>query len=330
MYKLIAIRAEEKKLTMSDVYANEKMIPFIEKLSEAMQAIQENKMNIFSRSGELPQLVKSIIHELLGYEFSTLNVITNTFPIMEVYGQLKVLYDDLMDCNKALDAWMLRDDIWKRIVDTSEIAIGVISLDGRIIYANEKTYKVLGFSKNEFVGQNILKFLDTDGRKRLFNQLHLQAANNDWSAYEVTWIGKDTTPVHTIVTPNPIQDKQDRNVGTYGMIVDITELSKAKGKIEVALEEKITLLEEKSKLLEEIQSLNLELKQSNNELKKALKAAEEAKEKAVGLSHDLDRMTYNTMREKTETTKAMQKKIDDLTQKLEDLETIASKLQNNA
>ena len=105
-------------------------------------------------------------------------------------------------------------------------AIGqaVIAADNnrKIIYWNQAAEKLYGWTKEEAVGQSIMKFFREDIFQNLQEPFHLLNDEKSWTG-EVVLKRRDGKALSVIITATPITDDSGKVIGILGVSTDITE-----------------------------------------------------------------------------------------------------------
>ncbi|MCE5274272.1 MAG: PAS domain S-box protein [Deltaproteobacteria bacterium] len=127
---------------------------------------------------------------------------------------------DISERIKAERALRDSEERFRLLVETMNEGLGIQNRRGIITYVNDKICKILDLPRDEIVGKPSRAFISEQDLE-LWMQ-NMRNANAPES-YEVTWRGKDGTPIYTIVSPRAMFDSQGRFIGGFGVITDITE-----------------------------------------------------------------------------------------------------------
>jgi len=126
--------------------------------------------------------------------------------------------DQLLTSQRSLEQ---SEQQFRRLVETMNEGLVVRDSQGCFSYANDRLCEILGYSRDELIGQTLEPFLNEDSRGILRNQLD-QRRQGIYQAYEMTWIRRDGTQVITSVSPRPIFDEHRQFQGSFAVITDIT------------------------------------------------------------------------------------------------------------
>jgi len=139
--------------------------------------------------------------------------------------QLVAANEQLQSTNKQLlvsqRALEQSEQQFRTLVETMNEGLVVRDKQGCFSYANDRLCEILGYSRDELLGQTLDPFLSEDSRKILHDQLD-RRRQGIYQAYEMTWIRRDGTQVITSVSPRPIFDEQQQFQGSFAVITDIT------------------------------------------------------------------------------------------------------------
>jgi PAS domain S-box-containing protein len=118
-------------------------------------------------------------------------------------------------------------------------------------YANDMLCQMLGRTRDEIVGKKVDQFLDDENKKILFSQLEKRKKGVS-ASYEIAWIKKDGSKIHTIMTPTPYFDSFGNFKGSFAVITDISQQKKEKNFLELRVKQRTLELENKTKGIEEV------------------------------------------------------------------------------
>ncbi|NOX34681.1 MAG: PAS domain S-box protein [Deltaproteobacteria bacterium] len=152
------------------------------------------------------------------------------------------------DREKALSTSEQR---YRTLVET--MGDGLSEIDENMIttYANEMLGQMWGRSNDEIIGKKVDQFLDDENKAILFKQLE-KRKKGESDPYEIVWIKKDGSELHTIMTPTPYFDSQGNFKGSFAVITDISKQKKEKNLLELRVRQRTRELENKTKSLEEV------------------------------------------------------------------------------
>ncbi len=129
------------------------------------------------------------------------------------------------------------EERYRRLIETAEEGVWVVSAEGRTSFANSKVAAMLGYTVEEMIDMPLLHFLEE--REHPAAQSYLDLRRQGVAGqHDFRFRRKDGSALWTIVSASPIYDEGGRYAGVLGMITDITERKQA----EEALRESETRL----------------------------------------------------------------------------------------
>lgn len=136
------------------------------------------------------------------------------------------------ELKRAQDSLRIRDEQYRRIVDTA--IEGILSLDTQacITFANRQMASLLGYDLKELMGKPLREFLAPDFRNAHAQQIKNREQGLD-AVYETCFVRKDGQRHWLLVSAKAICDDDGQYQGSFGMFTDIDE----RKKVEAALEE---------------------------------------------------------------------------------------------
>jgi len=162
------------------------------------------------------------------------------------------------------------EEKWRMLIRTSKEGFIELNNEAFILDVNPEMCKILGMSKSQIIGRNLLSTIDQVNADIFKKELELRREGKR-STYEITFIRPDNSQVHCLIKATPLFDGMNQ-IGSFAMVTDITERKLA--------EEEIRLLNEELEL--RVKQRTLELEKSLDTLKKAQKHLVES-EKMVSL-----------------------------------------------
>ncbi len=181
---------------------------------------------------------KSIVLLPLLYKREKLGVIS-------LQSEKKYAYDDndvkyLSTFSKALSIFIKNIQLYQnvknakqrmeKIVNTSLVGIAIVDLNGKITFANNALLNMLGYSKNELIGKRIFELTTTEGQKLFKNMLERRKIGvTDY--YEINLIKKNRKEIWTLINASPLKDENGKVVGSFAMVLDITNRRKMEERI---------------------------------------------------------------------------------------------------
>jgi PAS domain S-box-containing protein len=155
-------------------------------------------------------------------------------------------FRDVTDSKKAESELKQSEQRFRMLVETMRDGLAVQDENGLITYVNERACDLTGYSKDELIGRPAVDLVD-EPLQQTFHEEMSRRREGDSSSYEITWIKKDGSKMPAIVSSTPIFDSEEKFKGSFGIITDITQRSRA----EEALKESEKESKEQAKALEE-------------------------------------------------------------------------------
>ncbi len=140
---------------------------------------------------------------------------------------------------------------YRTLVETMGDGLSEIDENQVTTYANEMLCRMWGRPREEIIGMKVDQFLDDENKKILLDQLEKRRKGGR-GPYEIVWITKDGSRLHTIMTPTPYFDAEGNFKGSFAVITDISKQKKEKDLLEERVKERTMELENKTQSLEEV------------------------------------------------------------------------------
>ena len=111
---------------------------------------------------------------------------------------------------------------YRAIIETTQEGIWTLDADRKITYVNERLASMLGYSREELVGQSVDRFIDPSllEKSRHDSERTKQGIREQ---YDFIFRRKDESQLHAIVAASPLYDQRRNYSGALGMIADITD-----------------------------------------------------------------------------------------------------------
>lgn len=153
----------------------------------------------------------------------------------EVSGVYGVLQDITEQKLKDLE-YSEKEAQFQKLVAAMSDGFGIIDLAGICLYANESFAKMLGRSVDDMIGSPIADYMTKDSRNKFRQELSRRHLGGS-SAYELTWVRKDTSECVALVTANPLIDEFNQISGSFAVLTDITQRKKIETQLAKAKEQ---------------------------------------------------------------------------------------------
>jgi len=141
---------------------------------------------------------------------------------------------DITEHKEAEEAVRESEERYRTLVETMNQGLGIADEKEVWTYVNETFCMMLGYSFDELIGRPLHDWLDEANREILSEQV-IKRRRGDLEPYEIAWIRKDGSTVHTLVSPKPILSADGRFQGSFAVITDITKRKKTEESLRKAL-----------------------------------------------------------------------------------------------
>jgi len=115
---------------------------------------------------------------------------------------------------------------YRMLVERMNDGLIVLDEEHRITYVNRTMSEMLGISADQILGRSPADFLDEKNRAVFAAQLE-RRMRGETAPYEVEWLTNRGSQPVTIVTPQPIFNQVGSYCGSFAVLTDISERTKA-------------------------------------------------------------------------------------------------------
>jgi PAS domain S-box-containing protein len=138
---------------------------------------------------------------------------------------ISVFFQDITEKKKAEGALSESELKYRTIVETVQEGIWQIDENNNTTFVNNFMTKLLGYTKEEFIGASLFLFM-TEGTKQRALELVDERKRGIATQHEFTFIKKDGSPVYTLLQTVPLF-KEDKYAGALATVLDISERKNA-------------------------------------------------------------------------------------------------------
>lgn len=129
---------------------------------------------------------------------------------------------DITERVKAEEKVKKSEKKYRNLVENIEEGILSVDLDEKIIFSNHIAAGIFGLSEKEIIGKSIRDFTNEEEFKKITNQTIIRSSGES-SKYELIIERNDGTEAIVSVTSSPLYDDNNKHIGGYGILQDITE-----------------------------------------------------------------------------------------------------------
>ncbi len=122
------------------------------------------------------------------------------------------------------------EEKFRQIVETAQEGIWTIDAKGNTTYVNDKMGEMLGYTTAEMTGKHLFDFMDETG-KQISSKNIERRKKGIQEMHEFSFLKKDGSVLHTLLSTNPLIDRNGKYTGALAMVTDISDIKK----IQVAL-----------------------------------------------------------------------------------------------
>ncbi|HLO51618.1 MAG TPA: PAS domain S-box protein [Kamptonema sp.] len=117
----------------------------------------------------------------------------------------------------------VREERYRRLIDTAYEGIWTTDALGRTDYVNQRTAQMLGYTREEMLGRYIFEFVDETARVEVVgHSKRVEQGKSD--RVELRFRRRDDRDLWAIVSTSPIEGNSGEFKGAFAAIADVTEL----------------------------------------------------------------------------------------------------------
>lgn len=177
-----------------------------------------------------------------GDEFGRLAHFFNTFmEKLDVYN--RDLHNEIQSHQRSEEQLRKSEELYTKLVNTIPEVVVRTDLDGNILYVNDFTLELTGYSREELVGQSMLKFIAPDEHERAIHNMGMMLSKRQ-PLHEYQVIKKDTDILYFEIGGDILRNENGLPFGRVYVCRDITqrklgELEKEKLQIQLVQAQKM-------------------------------------------------------------------------------------------
>lgn len=145
--------------------------------------------------------------------------------------EILVMASDITERRKAEKALTESEELFRSIVESSHAGILIADDSYRFVYVNDELCRMLGYCREEVIGQDFRKFLDEESQQIVAERyIKRQRGEKVPPRYEFNVVHKNGEKRRVEIISTLIRDKSGQ-VRTLAQILDITERKKAEERL---------------------------------------------------------------------------------------------------
>ncbi|WBA44164.1 PAS domain S-box protein [Hymenobacter canadensis] len=156
-------------------------------------------------------------------------------------------FEDITDSYLAETNLRLREEKYRTIIDNMELGLVEMDLDQRVLYVNSTYCAIIGYSKEELIGQTLPpKLVPPESVSYLDQQLSMRRQGLS-NSYQIPLVTKSGETKWVFAGAAPLYDQEHRVAGTIAVGLDIT----AHKQMEQSLREAMQQAEQSARVKEQ-------------------------------------------------------------------------------
>jgi PAS domain S-box-containing protein len=136
---------------------------------------------------------------------------------------------------------------FRTLVETMKEGLAIMDAQGRLTYVNDRILELGGYTREELLGRSVLDLLEQSNRLIFQRELTGAGGEEAMRPHRLEWEGGNGRRIVSIISPSLIRDDQGRVCGSFAVVTDITDLTRAEEALKLREQE----LREKNANLEE-------------------------------------------------------------------------------
>jgi len=133
---------------------------------------------------------------------------------------------DINDRKRTERALRQSEKRYRMLIDTLNEGLGVQDESGVWVYVNDRLCEMLGYSREEMIGQPLSSFL-SEADQAMYKEQVTRGRGGEVGTYELPWLKKDGQTILTVVSPKPIFNERRQFKGSFAVVTDITRRKQA-------------------------------------------------------------------------------------------------------
>lgn len=163
------------------------------------------------------------------YQYGDYTFELHTVPVRDNEGKIKggmMIAIDVTQRKFAEIAARNSEQRYRLLIDSMQEGMMILSENGRITYVNDKLLEIVGYRRDDLVGQHLLRLSDSETRKLLLNEYRILQDGKS-HVFEQPFLRKDGEKRYAIVASTPFMDDRGFFRGAFAVVTDITDRKSA-------------------------------------------------------------------------------------------------------
>ncbi len=132
----------------------------------------------------------------------------------------------MIGCKKSERLLKESEEFNRKLIEQSLDGIWMIDSDGKIVFANERLHKMLGYENEDMLGRSFLEFIVEDERT-MAGELLFGSKGVENNVHDISFQDRAGNILHTMVSVSPNLTEDGEFLGAFAYIRDITDRKKA-------------------------------------------------------------------------------------------------------
>jgi PAS domain S-box-containing protein len=137
------------------------------------------------------------------------------------------LIEDITEWKNSNNLLEQNEEKWRFVIENMELSLIEVDTKGKITKAYDRFCELTGYNREELIGVDPVKLLvkDDESLSTIKENMTIRKKGQN-SAYELQIIKKNGDRAWLLISGAPLKDKQQKNIGSIGIHMDITPRKK--------------------------------------------------------------------------------------------------------
>jgi len=203
----------------------------------------------FGNTKEHFRLNKDDIKKIQSFVSQVATAINNARLAEELKTINEKLKSEIFERQKAVNALSESEEKYRNILGSMEDLYFEIDLKGNIVFCNKATAEMLGYSYDDLINRNVFEFIDSEIKKRVFDEFHEVFSTDKPKLIEWEIFTKNRVKHHVEAFVSLLKSVNGNPIGFRGVAREVTLRKKAEKELKTAKEAAEAATKAKSKFL---------------------------------------------------------------------------------